>query len=62
MSASPMVNPAMSEAICMICSWYTMIPYVSCVNFSIAGCSNVILDRPCLRWMKSGISSMGPGR
>jgi len=34
-----MVKPAISEAICMICSWYTMIPYVSRVNFSMAGCS-----------------------
>jgi len=25
-SASPMLKPASSEAICMICSWYTMIP------------------------------------
>ena len=46
----------------MICSWYTMIPYVSRVNVSMAGCSYLILARPCLRSMKSGIRSMGPGR
>jgi hypothetical protein len=39
-----------------------MIPYVSRVNFSIAGCSYATLAFPCFRLMKSGISSMGPGR
>ena len=61
-SASARVNLATSWAICITCSWYTIMPYVSSRIFSNVGWIYVIFFLPCLRLIKLSIFSIGPGR
>ena len=53
----------MTWKICMICSWYTIVPYVSFRIGSNLGCAYVIAWRPCFLSTKSSTmpDPKGPG-